>query len=252
MRELAVALAREAGDHAVARASTASAEAKGGLGDVVTDVDRFCEERILAGIRDRYPDHAVLGEETGDHGRADAEYRWLVDPLDGTNNFVLGIDYYGVCITVCHRGEPVVAVVHDSPKRRTFAAIRGHGATMDGHPLPPIAPQPLQRSTISWTQGYGVDKDDRIRNDAFDRLERATKRVLRTWCPSIDWGLLATGRVAGLVAYRNEPWDLVGGALIAEEAGAATFTAPGGQWVLVAHPSTLAELRTAVEGAQQG
>lgn len=248
MHDLAVALAREAGDYAVARASTADAEAKGEAGDVVTAVDRCCEERILAAIRAHYPSHAVLGEESGARGRADAEYRWLVDPLDGTNNFVLGIDHYGVCITVCRRDEPVVAVAHNSPKRQTFSALRGAGATVDGQRLPPLAPLSITRGTVSWTQGYGIDRDDTIRNGAFDRLERSTKRVLRSWAPSADWGLLAAGRIAGLVAYRNEPWDLVGGALIAEEAGAATWTDPSGTWVIVSHPSTLPELRRVVLG----
>ena len=242
LQDLAIALAREAGDLAVAQATTAHVEAKGELGDVVTEVDRACEDRILAAIHDRYPDHAVLGEETGAHGAPDAEYRWLVDPLDGTNNYALGIDYFGVCVTVCRWDEPVVAVAHHSPKRRTFAAIAGGGATCDGEPVAIGEAQPLRSSTIAWTQGYGIDPDDEVRNAAFTRLERSSKRVLRSWCPSVDWGLIATGRIAGMVAYRNEPWDLVGGALIAQEAGAEVATDASGRWVVVAHPVLLPEL----------
>lgn len=246
MRDLAVHLAREAGDLAVQRLETAQVEAKGLDGDVVTSVDRECEERIVAEIRRRYPDHAILGEESGAHGAADAEYRWLVDPLDGTNNYVLGIDYFGVCITVCRDTDAVVGVAHASPGRRTFAAVVGGGATCDGIPVTMADPLPLRRSTIAWTQGYGVDRDDTLRNDAFAGLERASKRVLRTWCPSVDWGLIASGRIAGMVAYRNEPWDLVGGALIAREAGAEVVPDPDGAFVVVAHPAVLPEVLAAL------
>lgn len=242
MRDLAVTLAREAGDVAVARAGTVRAEAKGDDGDVITEVDRDCEQRIVAAILDHHPDHAILGEETGARGAADAEYRWLIDPLDGTNNFVLGIDYYGVCLTVCRGDRPVVAVVHDSPGRRTFSAIAGSGALLDGRPVSIRAPLPLRHSTIAWTQGYGIDPDDEARNRAFARLERSCKRVLRSWCPSVDWGLIATGRLGGMVAYRNEPWDLLGGILVAEEAGARVVWDRAGDLVAVAHPALLPEL----------
>ncbi len=98
-------------------------------------------------------------------------------------------------------------------------------------------------TTVSLTQGYGVGHDDSRRNNLFDALERHTKRVLRTWAPSADWGLLAAGRLGAVIAYRNEPWDLVGGALIAEEAGAVTHTDPTGDLVIVGHPQTVRELR---------
>jgi myo-inositol-1(or 4)-monophosphatase len=242
MQRLAIGLAQEAGDYAVARAATTRPEAKGDFGDVVTEVDRACEERIIAAILHEYPDHSVLGEETGLHGLRDTEYRWLIDPLDGTNNFVLGVDYFGVCITVCREDRPVVAVVHDSPKRRTFSAVAGSGASLDGRPVTIQGSPPLRHSTIAWTQGYGIDPDDGARNSSFSRLERSCKRVLRSWCPSVDWGLIATGRLGGLVAYRNEPWDLVAGALIAQEAGAGIVSSTSGDWVVVAPPALLPEL----------
>lgn len=247
MLHLATRLARKAGDLAVERISTATAFSKGDAGDLVTEADHESEALIVQGIRDRFPDHAVLGEETGLHGATGAEVRWLVDPLDGTNNFVMGVPYFGVCITACVGEEPIVAVAHNSPARRTFAAVRGSGCTVDGVPMRMPAPSPLRQATVAWTQGYGVDIDDPERNRAFARLERATKRVTRSWAPSIDWGLLAQGHLTGLVAYRNERWDLVGGALIAEEAGAVVARDATGSWVTVAHPDALAHILDAIE-----
>ena len=242
MRDLAVRLARQAGDLAVAEVGAIEVTDKGAAGDVVTHVDHEAERRIIAGIAAAYPDHAVLGEETGWHGDVEAEYRWLVDPLDGTNNYVLGLGCYGVCITACRGDRPVVAVTHDSPGSHSFAAVAGLGATRDQVPVRMAAPRRLKRETVSWLQGYAVQRDDPYRQRTFGALEASCKRVLRTWSPSIDWGLLATGKVAAMVAYRNEAWDLVGGALIACEAGAQMMTSPNGEVVLVTHPDLVDEL----------
>lgn len=247
--DLAISLARDAGEFAVAERVDARVESKGDGADLVTHVDREVERHIVAAIAERYPDHSILGEEDGEQGAgADAEFGWLIDPLDGTNNYVLGLDVYGVCITLCSRGVPVVAVVHDSPRRRTYWAIAREGAwwSVDGSEPLRLAiadAEPLPVTTISFTQGYRVGHDDERRNVLFDRLERSSKRVLRTWAPSADWGLLVTGGLGALVAYRNEIWDLLGGALIAREAGADVHTDASGDLVIVGRPQTVRELR---------
>ena len=247
--EWAIELAQEAGDYAVAQQDRARVEPKGDGADVVTHVDREAENRIAAAIAERYPDHAVLGEEGGEQGAVSgAEFRWLLDPLDGTNNYVLGLDLYGVCITLCHRDVAVVAVVHDSPRRRTHWAIRDQGAWLSTdagsapHPLVLGTASPLAQTTVSLIQGYGVGHDDDRRNAIFAALDRGTKRLLRTWAPSVDWGLLATGRLGAVIAYRNAAWDLVGGAMIAGEAGAQVYTDTSGDLVIVGHPQTVHEV----------
>ena len=246
--ELAVSLAREAGDFAVAEQDVARIEAKGTGSDLVTHVDREAERRIVAALRERYPDHAVLGEEEGEQGAGPgARYGWLIDPLDGTNNYVIGLDVYGVCLTLCEGKRPLVAVVHDSPRRRTYWAIAGAGAWLSTDGAAPRrlgvgAAEPLHRTTVAFTQGYAVGHDDTRRNQVFDALERGTKRVLRSWAPSSDWGLLATGRLGAPIAYRNEIWDLIGGALIAQEAGAEMLTDLSGELVVVGRSETVREL----------
>lgn len=251
MRDLAVRLAREAGAYAVAEArQVVEAQQKGTGADVVTHVDHEAERRIIAGILERFPDHAILGEESGQHGSRDAPIRWLVDPLDGTNNYVLGLPSYGVCITACDGDEPVVAVSYDSVGEHCYAAIAGRGATRDDEPLTLGDTARLDRTTVSWVQGYAVSHDDALRNHLFNELERSCKRVLRTWSPSIDWGLLASGRTGALVAYRNEIWDLAGGVLIAREAGATVWTEPSVELVLVGHPDTVAALAPILRPAQ--
>lgn len=247
--DLALSLARQAGDLAVAERDAARIEVKGTGADLVTHVDRESERLIVAALRERYPDHAILGEEEGEQGAgAGARYRWLIDPLDGTHNYVLGLDVYGVCITLCDGDRPLVAVVHDSPRRRTHWAIAGEGAwsrTRDDEAprrLSLAPEEPLSRTTVAFTQGYQVGHDDARRNGMFAALERGTKRVLRSWAPSSDWGLMVTGRLGAMVAYRNEVWDMVGGVLLAQEAGAATLADPAGELVIVGRSGTVGEL----------
>lgn len=247
--DLAVSLAREAGDLAVAEREVARVEPKGDGADLVTHVDREAERRIAAALAQRFPEHGILGEEDGEQGAgAQARLRWLIDPLDGTNNYVLGLDVYGVCLTLCEGDEPLLAVVHDSPRRRTYWAIRGEGAFRSDPGAAPRrlrlpAADALDRTTVSFTQGYRVGRDDDRRHRFFGALEDSAKRVLRTWAPSADWALLAEGRLGALVAYRNEIWDLLGGALIACEAGARMVRDRTGDLVVVGHPDTVEELR---------
>jgi myo-inositol-1(or 4)-monophosphatase len=246
MHDLAVRLAREAGDYAVEQLDQDNGiRGKGIRGDVVTHVDHEVERRIISAIQEALPDHAILGEESGNIGSPDAPVRWLVDPLDGTNNYVMGMPMFGVCITACAGDEPIVAVVHESVRRITTSAIRGGGAFRNGTPIRLGAPVDLGHATISWTQGYGVTFDDAFRTQAMNALEPNVKRVMRTWSPSVDWGLIAGGHVGAFVAYRNEVWDLVGGMLIVEEAGGSIYRAPNEvlDCIIAGHSKTVAELR---------
>lgn len=244
IRSLAVRLAQEAGRYAVQQLEgNIGIEAKGDGVDVVTRVDREAERRIVAGIHDAFPDHAIVGEESGRHGRDAAPVRWYVDPLDGTNNYVMGMPMFGVCITVCEGDEPVVAAVHDSVRDVTTSAVRGGGAFRGDRRVSIGDPPEPGRTTMSWSQGYAVTYDDPFRAHAMMVMERSAKRVLRTWSPSIDWGLLAAGQTGAFVLYRNELWDLIGGAFIVQEAGGVIYTAPEIDCVIVGHQEVVATLR---------
>lgn len=244
MRVLALDLARAAGRYAVERLETKNgAVAKGAGADVVTDVDHEAERRIVAGIAGAFPDHAVLGEESGTHGPDNAPVRWLVDPLDGTNNYVMGMPLFGVCLTACIDDEPVVAVMHDSVRNLSTSAVRG-GGTIRGDRQVRVGPAtPPARTTVSWSQGYGVRPEDSFRVRAMEALEGSFKRVLRTWSPSIDWGLLASGQTGAIVLYRNEIWDQVGGLLLVQEAGGVVHHATEAQCVIAGRPDCVRTVR---------
>lgn len=226
MRQLALTVARQAGELACAAFGARSSAAgdavrvKGGGTDLVTSTDHACEELIVGQLLRRYPGHAVLAEESGEHGPADASFRWLVDPLDGTHNFVAGLPLFGVCLTLLHEDQPVLAVLHDSPRKRSRWAVRGGGAWVDQTRLTVAdPPRPLRTATVSWIQGYAVHRTDTFRLQTLDLLEAHCKRTLVTWAPSQDWGLIASGGTDALVAYRNSTWDLEPGLLMVQEAG---------------------------------
>jgi myo-inositol-1(or 4)-monophosphatase len=128
------------------------AEPKGERGDVVTRVDREAEALIVAAIRERHPDHDVWSEEGGAYGPGNGEWHWKVDPLDGTNNVVLGLPLYGACLTLTRAGAPVVCAVHDAHDDATWSAVAGGGARREGRALAIGAPPPVL-STVSWLQG---------------------------------------------------------------------------------------------------
>lgn len=244
IHDLAVSLAANAGDYALnALQHDNNVQHKGEGIDVITAVDVACEQEMIARIQAAYPEHGIKGEEHGVVCNPDASIRWLIDPLDGTNNYVLGMPMFGNCITVLQNDIPVVAVVHDSVRRLTTSAWLGGGAFRDGEPARIGAFTELHRTTISWTQGYGVPANDDFVLSSLFAFEQTFKRVLRTWSPSIDWGLIAAGTVGAFVAWKNELHDLIGGELIVSEAGGQVWHDETGDLVIAGAPEIVAKVR---------
>jgi myo-inositol-1(or 4)-monophosphatase len=184
-------------------------------GDVVTDLDLAAERLIVGHIRDAFPSHRIIAEESGLLGSDDSSWTWLVDPLDGTNNVVIGLNAYVVGIALCENRMPVLGVVHDPVTGRTWSAIRGCGTR---GPLPRDRPVP-GGLVLAWTQGHGVDRTDKTARALRFVLESGAKRVLQLWAPLLSWVMLAHRDIDGFVGYRPEAVDLPAGRLIAEEAG---------------------------------
>lgn len=245
--DLVTSLALEAGDTAVTQLRQGIESQQKGHGiDVVTEVDIACELRMIERIQRNFPHHGITGEEHGVVCNADAPIQWLIDPLDGTNNYVLGMPMFGNCITVLEQGTPVVAAVHDSVSRITTWAYKGGGAWRHGHPVQIGSFPDLKRTTLSWTQGYAVPHDDIWVRETMAGLENSFKRVLRTWSPSIDWGLIAAGRIGAFVAWKNEAHDLLCGELIVAEAGGEIWRDASGDLVIAGAPEVVAKIRKVI------
>ncbi len=225
-RDVAVAAATEAGALLRARFhQDYGVRAKGDRGDVVTELDTLAERVVVGRIRDRFPHDRILAEESGEldgePGGGDVGRRtWLVDPLDGTNNVVIGLPAYVVGIALCVDGLPVLGVVHDPVSERTWSAMSGHGTQGPSGPVtgpchPPSPAGPL----LAWTQGHAVPRDDPTARSLKTLLDFRAKRLLQLWAPLLAWVMLARGDIDGFIGYRPEMIDLPAGALLALEAG---------------------------------
>jgi myo-inositol-1(or 4)-monophosphatase len=190
-----------------------------GEGDVVTELDTIAQGIIIARLRIAFPGHRIVSEEAPASG-GDSAYTWVVDPLDGTNNVVIGLAAFCVGIALCETAVPVVSVVHEPMAERTWSAIRGQGAWSSRtrrlrRRVRPAGRRPL----LAWTQGYAVGPDDRTAGALRLLLDHGSHRVLQLWAPLLCWVMLARGDIDGLVGYRIGEIDLHAGALIAAETG---------------------------------
>ncbi|KRF30206.1 inositol monophosphatase family protein [Paenibacillus sp. Soil787] len=218
-KEVAVKAAWKAGELARERfGGKLDIQHKDDRGDLVTEVDVLSDRLIVEDILAVFPSHRIYSEEAGEGG-ANSDWVWHVDPLDGTNNFALGIPLYGVCISLSYQGQIVLGVIHDSALGLNYVAVKDEGAWQEEVKLEAKPKGALVKSTISWIQGHGVGKDDHRALELRHHLEHSVKRVLRMWAPSLTWAMLARGDLHGVVLYNSEGEDLYAGLLLAQEAG---------------------------------
>ncbi|WP_435062695.1 inositol monophosphatase family protein [Halobaculum sp. EA56] len=239
----AEAAVRTAGKYLAERFRDGGTVGDYGTDDVKAEADEAAERLIFDRIRADFPDHALRGEESGRPG--DGPVEWIVDPLDGTNNYA--VDYPSIATAAAARvgDDTLVAAIHEPLVDDCYVAVRGDGARLNGDPLT-AAPRdrPLDRSTVSLIVGLPAVRDADRRAEA-DRIRAALrdrcKRVLETWSPCVDWGLLARGSVAGVVCAYPDPFEQEAGELLAAEAGAVS-AAGGRYYVGAADEATLAAL----------
>lgn len=228
-RKVAIAAVEAAG--ALLREHTAKnlgTRTKGTNGDVVTDLDIAAEHLIVERIRRVFPSHQIIAEESGLHDADDASWTWLVDPLDGTNNVVIGLNAYVVGVALCKDKIPVLGVIHDPVAGQTWSAVRGRGTNgPTGRTVCPANRSAIGGPVLAWTQGHSVDRADGTARALRAALELGVKRVLQLWAPLLSWVMLARGDIDGFVGYCPEAIDLPAGSLIAQEAGIAMYALDG-------------------------
>lgn len=187
--------------------------------DLVTDIDRECELKITEILSKAYRDHAILGEEGGLKGNPDSEYVWVIDPIDGTTNFVKGIPHCAVSIGLQQKGRTVLGVVFDPIRNEMFTASAGEGAYLNDRRIRVNDHQSLDGAII----GTAFPTRYRERLDAymelFGRLIRQCADVRRSGCASLDLCYSAAGRFDAYLEQGLKPWDFCAGALIVREAG---------------------------------
>ena len=186
--------------------------------DLVTEIDRAAERIIQAALRRATPSFGFLGEEHG-HTLPDAETRWIVDPLDGTNNFVHGLPIFGVSIGLQHRGRMVVGVIYDPMRRELFTAVKGGGAFLNGRRIRVSPMRQLSRSLLATGFSSSFLTRDEPYMSWFKALQRASHGVRRIGSTVYCLAAVAAGRLEGFYERDLWPWDIAAGMLLVEEAG---------------------------------
>jgi len=225
--------ARRAGDlivRSLSRLDSINVDIKG-RNDFVTDIDRKAEADIIATIRRSYPQHAVLAEESGRSG--EHEFVWIIDPLDGTTNFLHGFPTFAVSIAVEHRGRLEHAVIYDPMRQEFFTASRGDGAQLEGKKIRVSSQRTLEGALIGTGLPFRMDPQLVDAYLAMLKVVMATAAgVRRPGSAALDLAYVAAGRLDGFWEFGLSPWDTAAGALLIQEAGGRIGTATGADYAL--------------------
>lgn len=186
--------------------------------DFVTEVDRAAEDAIVGILREAYPDHAILAEESGESG-PESEYRWIIDPLDGTTNFIHGMPQYAVSIALEHRGQMQSAVVFDPVRNEMFTASRGRGAFLNDRRIRVSRRAKLGEALLGTGFPYRVWDHVDAYLGMFKSLMEKTSGLRRPGAAALDLAYVACGRFDGFFEIGLSPWDIAGGSLLVSEAG---------------------------------
>ena len=194
--------------------------------DFVTEVDRLAESEIIRVIHRAYPQHAILAEESGAQG--DNEYEWVIDPLDGTTNFLHGFPQFAVSIALRHRGRLDQAVVYDPLRQELFTASRGSGATLNDRRIRVTRANGLPGCLLG--TGFPFRQQEHL--DAYLGMFRAlfpdAAGIRRAGAAALDLAYVAAGRLDGFWEIGLSPWDIAAGALLVLEAGGMVSDFDGG------------------------
>lgn len=234
-----LALARGAGD--ILRgffAGPLAVEHKGAV-DLVTEADRAAEAYLLGEIRGRWPQQAILAEESGAHSGQGA-VQWYVDPLDGTTNFAHGLPHFSISLAFAEAGEVRLGVVYDPLREEAFWAERGQGAWLGGQRLRVGEAAQLLDSLL--VTGFPYDQATNPDNnlDYFTHLVVRSRGIRRLGSAALDLAYVAAGRMDGYWEIRLQPWDVAAGMLLVTEAGGVVTRLHGGPGVLEPPCSVLA------------
>jgi len=219
MLNIAVRAARRAGtviNRALNRLGDVRVDQKGHR-DYVTEIDREAEAAIIHTLLEAYPDHGILAEESGEHGTSD--YVWIIDPLDGTTNFIHGYPQFAVSIALKVRGELDQAVIFDPVRDELFTASRGAGAQLNNRKIRVSDCRGLEHALLA--TGFPV-RNTKMLAAYLPTLASFLPQVAgvrRAGAASLDMAFVACGRLDGFWEYGLQPWDIAAGALLVQEAG---------------------------------
>jgi myo-inositol-1(or 4)-monophosphatase len=196
--------------------------------DLVTEVDHACEQAIVAAIEAERPDDAILAEEGHGQDRAGRDWRWVIDPLDGTTNYAHGYPRFCVSIGVEYRGERAVGVVYDPLLDELYQAVRGSGAWLGDRRLSVSSQDDLGQALVATGFAYDVHRSSADNAACFARMLKAARGIRRDGSAALDLCYVAAGRFDAYWEFKLHAWDVTAGNLIVEEAGGRISGSDGG------------------------
>lgn len=248
-------IAQEAGDLLMSHFGKVEIEYKGEV-DIVTKADRESEALVVGAIRKLWPGHDITGEE-GTNTKTGSDFRWYIDPLDGTTNFAHGYPVFCVSIALEHKDERIAGVVYDPTRREMFAAEKGSGAELNGRAIHVSKVRDLSECVVA--TGFPSQKRHRNPNIHFyHQITMKTHGIRRAGSAAMDLAYVACGRFDGYWELNLNPWDTAAGVLIVQEAGGVVtdfWNAPfniASKEVLAGntaiHPALMQEIQNVLRG----
>jgi myo-inositol-1(or 4)-monophosphatase len=199
--------------------------------NLVTEADLASQTAIADLLSRRFPQHGLLGEEELAHGGLEAEYCWIIDPLDGTTNYVHGFPYYAISIGLEHRGEMIAGAIFDPVRDELFLGSKGGGATLNRRPLKCSDIQSLSEAMLIASLPVATESSD-VAVQRFLKILPRAQTVQRTGSAALNLAYLAAGRLEGFWSSSLKPWDMAAGVLLVTEAGGKVTQVNGGEFQL--------------------
>ena len=236
MLNIAIRAARSAGDHIVRKMNKLpdlKIEQKG-PNDFVSEVDRQAEEKVIETLLTSFPNHGILAEESGEIEGSE-DYRWIIDPLDGTTNYAHGYPCFCISIAVEYEGEILYGAIYDPMREELFTAEKGGGAHLNEKAITISSTQDLNRSLLC--TGFPYDVRDDIDNNIipFRNFLLKAQAVRRDGSAALDLCYIAAGRFDGFWEQKLHPWDVAAGSLLVTEAGGTMSTFKGEKFSIYAN-----------------
>ena len=196
--------------------------------DFVSEIDHAAEQAIISVIRKTYPDHAIMAEESGLTTGRDNDHQWIIDPLDGTTNYVRGIPHFAISIAYAYKGVVQVGVIYDPLREALFTASRGQGAQLNGKRIRASKHKDLSGALLA--TGFPFKRKDLMADYTalFTELFQFTGDMRRAGSAALDLAYVANGRMDGYWEFNRHPWDIASGQLSAREAGSIVTDFSGG------------------------
>ncbi len=200
---------------------------KGEARNLVSEIDKGSEAKIIKMLKGHFPNHGILAEESGGNSLTE-EYRWIIDPLDGTTNFLHGVPVFCVTIALEHKGTIIAGVTYDPNLDELFTAEKGSGAYLNGSKLRVSRATEMMNSLFVTGFPYDIENNPDHPAEHFVNFLKATQGLRRLGSAALDLAYVACGRFDGFFEVALNPWDMAAGVLFVDEAGGRTTNFTGG------------------------